>query len=199
MSAGRPVWAKGRLSPRRDGHGGGQLPFRGQRARPGAGRRPLLSRCARPARPPPPIHSRERLDAQPAPERLAPTTVLTLPRTLRACSGRFPGSTWGQSDFLAAKPRSPPLQARQLPRVDSARSRRPPQVPVAFWSGLAGKPEHLRHPQHCWQREPPAVFDLSGCICVPRAHRLSHASYNPTCTHMYIRRFTSRQVVLKIG
>ena len=55
MRRRRSVSAKGRLSPRRDGHGGGQFPFRGQRARPGAGRRPLLSRCARPARPPPPF------------------------------------------------------------------------------------------------------------------------------------------------
>ena len=116
------------------------------------------------------IHSRERLDAQPAPEHLAPAIVLTLPRTLRACSGRFPGSSRGQSDFLAAAPRCPPLQSRQLQRDASARSRQPPQVPAAFRSGSARTPARLWHLQHPWEGVPTWNDALSRHVARDRAN-----------------------------
>ena len=127
------------------------------------------------------IHSRERLDAQPAPERPAPAAALTLHCTPRACSGRFPGSSRGQSDFLAAAPRSPPLQSRQLQWDASACSRRPPQVPALSLSVPAPTAALLRHPQHPWEGEPRSVFDLSGCVGPERAN-CPRTPYNPTCT-----------------
>jgi hypothetical protein len=164
------------------GHGGcaSLRPWRPD-ARGMAGRRPLLDRCARPAHPAPPIHSPWRVNAQPAPERPAPAAALTLHCTPRACSGRFPGSSRGQSDFLAAAPRSPPLPSRQLQRGASARCWRPPQVSAMSLSVPAPTAALLRHPQHPWEGEPRSVFDLSGCVGPERAN-CPRTPYNPTCT-----------------
>ena len=135
-----------------------------------AGRRPLLTRCARPARPASHTDSLRRVATTPDPERLAPAAVLTLHRTPRACSGRFPGSSRGQSDFLAAAPRCPPLQSRQLQRDASARSRRPPQVFAVMLRESARMAALLRLPQHPWEREPSSVFTLSISVRRERAN-----------------------------
>ena len=130
----------------------------------------------RPASPPsPPTHSLRRVATTTNPDRLAPAAVLTLPRPLHACSGRFPGSSWATMDYPDARFRSPLLQSRQLQREASARSREPPQVPAALRSGLACIPARLWHPQHPWEGVPTSVCDLSGCVG-PRT------PYNPTCT-----------------
>ena len=149
-----------------------------------AGRRPLLTRCARPARPASHTDSLRRVATTPDPERLAPAAVLTLHRTPRACSGRFPGSSRGQSDFLAAAPRCPPLQSRQLQRDASARSRQPPQVPAAFRSGYARIPARLWHPQHPWEGVPTWNDALSRHVARDRAncHMCRLYKAYPTCT-----------------
>ena len=135
----------------------------------------------RPASPPfSAPHYRERLDAQPDREALAPATVLTLARTPRACPGRFPGSSWGQTTPLGARCWCPPLGGRQLPRDASARRRRSPQVPAVSLGDQARTAARLRHLQHPWQREPPSNFDLSGCVgperepTVPGPHIILH-------------------------
>ena len=137
-----------------------------------AGRRPLLTRCARPARPASHTDSLRRVATTPDPERLAPAAVLTLHRTPRACSGRFPGSPWGQKAYLAARCRRPPLPRRQVPRprVASAGRRKPPLVPAVLRFEPARTGTLLGHPKHPWEGVPPAVCDLSGSVRRERAN-----------------------------
>ena len=135
------------------------------------GRPKAFHRQVRPASPPfSAPHYRERLDAQPDREALAPATVLTLPRTPRACPGRFPGSSWGQTTPLGARCWCPPLGGRQLPRDASARSRRPPQVFAVLLSKSARTAALLWHPKHPWEGVPPSVYDLSGSVRRERAN-----------------------------
>ena len=155
---------KYRCKPLSAVHGGGQLPFRGQRARPGAGQRPLIDRCARPARPASHMHSLRRVDAQPDSERLAPATVLTLRRTPHACAGRYPGRSWAPTTPPDARCRCPPLSSRLLPRDRSAGRRRPPQAPAVLRCELARKAGLLWHPLHPWEGVPSCVGALSGSV-----------------------------------
>ena len=135
-----------------------------------AGRRPLLDRCARRQRPPPHIHSLRRVDAQPDLERLAPATVLTLCRTPHACAGRFRWRSWGQNPPPDARCGCPPLPSRQVPRVASAGRRKPPLVPAVLRFEPARTGTLLGHPKHPWEGVPPAVCDLSGCVCRERVN-----------------------------
>ena len=98
------------------------------------------------------------------------TTVPTRRRTPRACTGRFPWSSWVQMAYLDARCRCPPLPSRQLQRGASARCWRPPQVPAMSLSVPAPTAALLRHPQHPWEGEPRSVFDLSGGVGPERAN-----------------------------
>ena len=74
---------------------------------------------------------------------------------------RYLGISWGQSDFVVARFRCPPLLAQQLTVDTSARSRRPPQVFAVMLRESARMAALLRLPQHPWEREPSSVFTLS--------------------------------------
>ena len=125
----------------------------------------------RPASPPtPPTDSRWRVDAPPASERLAPAAALTLHRTPNGASGSCSSSPWVQKAYLAARFGSPPLPSRKLPQDASARRRRSPLVPAVSLPDPARMSALLRHPEHPWDREPPSVHALSGCMRPERAN-----------------------------